>query len=55
MGLSKLAGRVFRIGHLGYVNDAAILGGLAAVERALAVAKVPHRPGGVAAAMDYLG
>lgn len=55
MGLSKLAGKVFRIGHLGYVNDAAILGGLTAIERALAVAKVPHKAGGVAAAMDYLG
>lgn len=55
MGLSKLSGKVFRIGHLGFVNDVAILGGLTAIERALAVAKVPHEPGGVAAAMDYLG
>ena len=55
MGLGKLAGRVFRIGHLGYVNDSAILGGLTAVERALAFAKVPHNPGGVDAAMSYLG
>ena len=55
MGLGKLAGKVFRIGHLGFVNDVTLLGGLTAIERALAIAKVPHSSGGVAAAMDYLG
>lgn len=55
MGLGKLAGKVFRIGHLGSVNDVTLLGGLTAIERALAIAKVPHSSGGVAAAMDYLG
>jgi alanine-glyoxylate transaminase/serine-glyoxylate transaminase/serine-pyruvate transaminase len=53
-GLSKLAGKVFRIGHLGDTNDLTILGALAGVEMGLAVAGVPHRKGGVQAAMDYL-
>ena len=50
-GLSKLAGRVFRIGHLGDFNDLTLLGTLAGVEMGLALARVPHRAGGVAAAM----
>ena len=50
-GLSKLAGRVFRIGHLGDFNDLTLLGTLAGVEMGLALAGVPHRAGGVAAAM----
>ena len=53
-GLSKLAGRVFRIGHLGDFNDLALMGTLAGVEMGLAVAKVPHRAGGVVAAMAIL-
>jgi len=53
-GLSKLAGRVFRIGHLGDLNEPMLLGALSAVEMALRIAGVPHAPGGVAAAMDYL-
>ncbi|HYS47433.1 MAG TPA: aminotransferase class V-fold PLP-dependent enzyme [Xanthobacteraceae bacterium] len=53
-GLTKLAGKVFRIGHLGDTNDLTILGALAGVEMALALAGVPHRKGGVQAAMDYL-
>jgi alanine-glyoxylate transaminase/serine-glyoxylate transaminase/serine-pyruvate transaminase len=52
-GLSKLAKKVFRIGHLGDTNDLTMLGALAGVEMALALAKVPHAPGGVQAAMDY--
>ena len=50
-GLSKLAGRVFRIGHLGDFNDLTLMGTLAGVEMGLALARVPHRAGGVAAAM----
>ena len=46
--------KYFRIGHLGDVNDATIIGALAATEMALAVAGIPHRKGGVQAAMDYL-
>jgi len=54
-GLTKLQGRVFRIGHLGDTNDLTILGALAGVEMGLGVAGVPHNKGGVLAAMDYLG
>ncbi|WP_368418704.1 alanine--glyoxylate aminotransferase family protein [Rhodovarius sp.] len=53
-GLNKLAGRVFRIGHLGDLNEPMILGTLASVEMALKLNGVPHRPGGVAAAMESL-
>ncbi|MDB5562933.1 MAG: aminotransferase class [Hyphomicrobiales bacterium] len=52
-GLSKLAGKVFRIGHLGDTNELTIIGALGGVEMALAVAGVPHKKGGVQAAMDY--
>lgn len=53
-GLSKLAGKVFRIGHLGDTNDLTIMGALSGVEMGLEVAGVPHKKGGVAAAMEYL-
>src|SRR6267143_5151983 len=53
-GLAKLAGRVFRIGHLGDLNDLTLLGTLAGVEMGLAVAGVPHRAGGTQVAMKYL-
>jgi alanine-glyoxylate transaminase/serine-glyoxylate transaminase/serine-pyruvate transaminase len=53
-GLSKISGRVFRIGHLGDTNDLTIIGALAGVEMALGLAGVPHKSGGVQAAMDYL-
>ncbi len=53
-GLTKLAGRVFRIGHLGDTNDLTILGALAGVEMGLGLSGVPHSKGGVQAAMDYL-
>jgi alanine-glyoxylate transaminase/serine-glyoxylate transaminase/serine-pyruvate transaminase len=53
-GLTKLAGRVFRIGHLGDTNDLTILGALAGVEMGLGLAGVPYKTGGVQAAMDYL-
>ena len=53
-GLSKLGGKVFRIGHLGDLNEPMILGTLAAVEMALQINGVPHAPGGVAAAMASL-
>ena len=54
-GLTKVAGKVFRIGHLGDTNDLTIIGALAGVEMGLALAGVPHRKGGVQAAMDYFG
>jgi alanine-glyoxylate transaminase / serine-glyoxylate transaminase / serine-pyruvate transaminase len=47
-------GKYFRIGHLGDINDAMLLGGLAATEMALGVVGVPHKKGGVQAAIDYL-
>ena len=50
----RWAGRYFRIGHLGDTNDLTILGALAGAEMALALAGVPHKKGGVQAAMDYL-
>ncbi|MBC7781370.1 MAG: aminotransferase class V-fold PLP-dependent enzyme [Proteobacteria bacterium] len=53
-GLGKLAGRVFRIGHLGDFNDLMLMGTLAGCEMGLGLAGVPHRKGGVSAAMDYL-
>ena len=53
-GLGKLAGKVFRIGHLGWFNELMLLGTLAGVEMALAIAGVPHSKGGVDAAMGYL-
>ncbi|OFZ91212.1 MAG: serine--glyoxylate aminotransferase [Betaproteobacteria bacterium RBG_16_64_18] len=54
-GLGRLAGRIFRIGHLGDFNDLALIGTLAGVEMGLSLAGVPHRKGGAQAAMDYLG
>jgi alanine-glyoxylate transaminase/serine-glyoxylate transaminase/serine-pyruvate transaminase len=53
-GLGKLAGKVFRIGHLGDFNDLALLGTLAGVEMGLALAGVPCKKEGVQAAMQYL-
>jgi alanine-glyoxylate transaminase/serine-glyoxylate transaminase/serine-pyruvate transaminase len=52
-GLSKVAGKVFRIGHLGDTNDLTIIATLAGVEMALGLAGVPHKTMGVAAAMGY--
>ena len=53
-GLSKLAGKVFRIGHLGDFNDLTLMGTLAGVEMGLELAAVPHRKGGAQAALDCL-
>ncbi len=53
-GLGKLDGRVFRIGHLGDLNELALAGALAGVEMGLRLARVPHRPGGVDAALEHL-
>ena len=49
-----MAGKLFRIGHLGDMNELMLAGTLAGVEMGLALAGVPHRKGGVQAAMDYL-
>ena len=53
-GLSKVADRVFRIGHLGDFNDLMLVATLAGVEMGLKKAGVPHSPGGVGAAMEVL-
>ncbi|MGB6256414.1 MAG: aminotransferase class V-fold PLP-dependent enzyme, partial [Bradyrhizobium sp.] len=53
-GLSKVAGKVFRIGHLGECNELMLLGALSGVEMGLSAAGVPHRSGGVDAAMKSL-
>jgi alanine-glyoxylate transaminase/serine-glyoxylate transaminase/serine-pyruvate transaminase len=53
-GLGKLNDRVFRIGHLGDFNDLMLAGTLSGVEMGLALAGVPHRKGGVQAALDSL-
>jgi alanine-glyoxylate transaminase / serine-glyoxylate transaminase / serine-pyruvate transaminase len=53
-GLGKLQDKVFRIGHLGDFNDLMLVGTLGGVEMGLDIAGVPHRKGGVAAALDYL-
>jgi alanine-glyoxylate transaminase/serine-glyoxylate transaminase/serine-pyruvate transaminase len=48
------AGKYFRIGHLGDINDGQLLGSLAITEMALGLAGIPHQKGGVQAAMDYI-
>jgi alanine-glyoxylate transaminase/serine-glyoxylate transaminase/serine-pyruvate transaminase len=53
-GLSKLAGKVFRIGHLGSFNDLMLAGTLSGVEMGLRLAAVPHHEGGIAAALASL-
>ncbi|MGC2519397.1 MAG: aminotransferase class V-fold PLP-dependent enzyme [Burkholderiales bacterium] len=53
-GLGKLAGKIFRIGHLGDFNDLTLAGVLAGVEMGLELAGVPHRKGGVLAALEHL-
>ena len=53
-GLGKLAGKVFRIGHLGDFNDLTLMGTLAGVEMGLQLAGVSIKRGGAQAAMDYL-
>jgi len=53
-GLSKVAGKVFRIGHLGDINDVTLVGTLSAVEMGLHHAGVLHQANGVQAAMNYL-
>jgi len=53
-GLAKLAGKVFRIGHLGHFNDLMLAGTLSGVEMGLRLAGVPHKAGGAAAALASL-
>ena len=53
-GLSKLTGKVFRIGHLGSFNDLMLAGTLSGIEMGLRLAGVPHKEGGVTAALECL-
>jgi alanine-glyoxylate transaminase/serine-glyoxylate transaminase/serine-pyruvate transaminase len=53
-GLSKLAGKVFRIGHLGSFNDLTLAGTLSGIEMGLQLAGVPHNRGGIDAALCSL-
>jgi len=53
-GLNKIKGKVFRIGHIGHFNDPMLMGTLSGIEMGLDLAKVPHRSGGVLAAMEVL-
>jgi alanine-glyoxylate transaminase/serine-glyoxylate transaminase/serine-pyruvate transaminase len=53
-GLGRLAGTVFRIGHLGHINDLTLAGTLAGVQMGLQLAGVPIKPGGLDAALEHL-
>ncbi|HSS26635.1 MAG TPA: serine--glyoxylate aminotransferase, partial [Usitatibacter sp.] len=53
-GLSRLSGKIFRIGHLGDFNDLTLMGTLAGVEMGLELAAVPMKKGGILAAAEYL-
>lgn len=53
-GLNKVAGKVFRIGHLGDFNDLMLMGTLCGVEMGLNRAGMAYTPGGAQAAMDFL-
>jgi alanine-glyoxylate transaminase/serine-glyoxylate transaminase/serine-pyruvate transaminase len=53
-GLGKIADKVFRIGHLGALNDLSLIGTLAGVEMGLELGNINHQKGGVAEAMNYL-
>jgi alanine-glyoxylate transaminase / serine-glyoxylate transaminase / serine-pyruvate transaminase len=55
VGLGEMAGRSFRIAHMGHVNAPMVLGTLGAVEIGLKALGIPHGGGGVQAAVDYLG
>jgi alanine-glyoxylate transaminase/serine-glyoxylate transaminase/serine-pyruvate transaminase len=53
-GLGRIEDRVFRIGHMGDLGVLQLVGTLSGVEMGLRVAGIPHNPGGVRAAMDFL-
>jgi alanine-glyoxylate transaminase/serine-glyoxylate transaminase/serine-pyruvate transaminase len=53
-GLGKVAGKVFRIGHLGHFNDLMLMGALSGVEMGLQLSGMQNAKGGVDAAMEYL-
>jgi alanine-glyoxylate transaminase/serine-glyoxylate transaminase/serine-pyruvate transaminase len=53
-GLGKLAGRVFRIGHLGDFNELMLLGSLSGIEMGLSASGIDYEAGGVQAAIEFL-
>jgi alanine-glyoxylate transaminase/serine-glyoxylate transaminase/serine-pyruvate transaminase len=53
-GLGQLSGKVFRIGHLGDLNELSLIGTLGGVEMGLKLAQIPHKRGGAQAAIDFL-
>jgi alanine-glyoxylate transaminase/serine-glyoxylate transaminase/serine-pyruvate transaminase len=53
-GLNKIKGKAFRVGHIGHFNDLMLMGTLSGIEMGLDLAHVPHREGGVLAAMEVL-
>jgi alanine-glyoxylate transaminase/serine-glyoxylate transaminase/serine-pyruvate transaminase len=53
-GLSKVVDKVFRIGHLGDFNDLMLMATLSGVELGLAKSGIPHQPGGIQAALNFL-
>jgi len=53
-GLAKVAGKIFRIGHLGDFNELMLAGTLAGVEMGLMKSKIPYKKGGILKALDYL-
>jgi alanine-glyoxylate transaminase / serine-glyoxylate transaminase / serine-pyruvate transaminase len=54
-GFGEMAGKAFRIAHMGHVNAPMVLGVLGVVEMGLAALSIPHRSGGVTAAIGWLG
>jgi alanine-glyoxylate transaminase / serine-glyoxylate transaminase / serine-pyruvate transaminase len=54
-GLGRLREKIFRIGHLGHFNDLMLCGTLSGVEMGLHRAGIPHKAGGVTAALEFLG
>ncbi len=53
-GLGKVKGKVFRIGHLGDLNELTLAGTLCGIEMGLAASRVPHTSGGVGRALEFL-
>ena len=54
-GIGALSGKSFRIAHMGHLNAPMVLGTLGVIEMALGALAIPHRKGGVQAAIDWLG
>ena len=54
IGLGKVKGKIFRIGHLGHFNDLMLAGTLSGIEMGLSLAGIPFSKAGAAAALEYL-